>query len=148
MNYLIEAQIIALCENQIIKIDNEEYKIYPLVQATNQKGSHSIRIKILNNTKYSNTRDKGTTSSIPIDLKTGRVREDSIEYGKDIKSSDRKNHRDIAAGLAVYALEELIAVSTGATSDKVAKFNKKAIEFSNLSKKERKMYIDMGNGDI
>lgn len=97
MSYLTEAQIISLCENQNIKVDGVQYKVYPLVQGTNAKGSHSIRIKILNNSKKANTRDKGTTSSIPIDLNTGRVRENDIEYGKDIKSADRKNHRDIAA---------------------------------------------------
>lgn len=146
--FLTEVQITALCENQTIKIDGSEYTILPLVQGTNQKGGHSIRIKIANKTKKTNTRDKGTTTSVPIDLNTGMVREEEIEYGKDVKSSDRKYHKDIATGLGVYALDELIMVSSGATTENVAAFNKKAIEYSKLSKKERKMYIDMGNGDI
>lgn len=148
MGYLTESQIIALCENQIITIDREEYKIVPLVKGTNQKDRHSIRIKILNNNKSANSRDKGATSTIPIDLNTGRIREEDIEYGKDVKTPDRKMHRDIAAGLGVYTLNELNELDNGATTEKVTRFNKKAVEFSKLPKKERKMYTDMGNGVI
>lgn len=52
---------------------------------------------------------------------------------------------DIAAGLGVYALKELIDAKDGKL-DGLHSFGKKAVEFSKLSKKERKVYENLGYG--
>lgn len=146
---LTQYQIVAICENQTIEIDKSKYKIYPLVSAGDNRGSHSIRIKILKQGGgRNNTRDKSQTSSFPINLTTGCIRIDDIEYVKNIKTSEQKEQRDIAAGLGVFALEELIAVGTDANSANLTAFNNKVIEYSKLSKQNRNMYIDMGYGNI